>query len=158
MTADISSAYQLLSTDFFLPVRPAGPIAGMRSRSEMIISGWRAGLRERTEITRDFSLDARAAFGPKAKFTSRTSWNLLPALADPGDITEARGTILEISAAADWRVYGNVKVRGGYSFWSYQANSGTRTRRYTDGSTYDLEFDRVRSSRKGLFLGLAWGF
>ena len=150
--------YKTLSTDFFLPTPPAGPMTGLDSSAKMVWSGWRAGFREQARITDAFSAEGKIALGPTMSYKGRNFWNLETELADPGVRQSATGLLLEYSVSANWRFWKQFELEGGYLTWFYSAGSGTETYYYTDGTSWKGKLNRVKAAREGMFVSLAWKF
>jgi len=157
-TLRLSRGYNVLSTDFFLPTPPAGPFPGLDSGTSMIWYGWHAGFREQARISDCLSAEGRAALGPGLRFARKSYWNLDTALANPGVVDKARGTLLDLSVSASWKFWRQFELDGGYQMWMYSASSGTRTYYYADGTRQYWTVDLVKTALKGMFLSLSWKY
>lgn len=149
---------KILSTDFFLPTPPVGPMTGLDSRSRMLWYGWRGGFRERVNLGKNFSAEGKFGFGPALKYRGEAYWNLDTALANPGVRTVATGHVVEGSAAVSYKFWEQFELEGGWMVWAYKAASGRETRHYTDGTTWQGKLNRVKATRKGFFFGLSWKY
>lgn len=156
--AHITDGYQHLSTDFFLPSPPPGPITGLNSTSRMTWYGWRAGFREQARLSANFSAEGRASFGPRVWFTGEDFLNLQPDLANPSLRHSARGIVLELEGSLSWKFWKQFELEGGYLIWKYSASSGKETSYHTDGSTMEGKLNKVLATRKGFFLALSWKY
>ena len=154
----LANGYKSLSTDFFLPTPPAGPLTGLDSTSRMTWAGWRAGFREQVRISENFSAEGKASFGPRLRFTGEDYWNLETSLANPGIKRSAYGMGLELSGSASWRFWKQFELEGGYLVWKYSSASGRETIYYSDGTTWQGKLNKILSTRKGFFLALSWKF
>ena len=70
----------------------------------------------------------------------------------------ARGIAMEIAASVAWKFWKQFQLEGGYLAWVYSAASGTETFYYADGSEWEGKLNKVKATRKGLFLGLSWKY
>ncbi len=156
--ARLFNGNQILSTDFFLPVPPAGPIAGLNSRARMAWYGWRGGFREKANLGSNFFAEGKLAFGPAMKYRGQAYFNLDPGLKNPGLRDSATGQLLEFSISASYRFWKQFEAECGWMAWAYTASSGKETYYYTDGSTWEGKLDRVKAARKGVFFGLIWKY
>lgn len=154
----LANGYKSLSTQFFLPTPPVGPLVGLNSTSRMTWAGWRAGFREQARISENFSAEGKASFGPRLRFTGEDYWNLETSLADPGVKRSAYGMGLELEGSASWRFWKQFELEGGYLVWKYSTTSGRETYYYADGTSWQGKLNKVLSSRKGFFLALTWKF
>ncbi len=154
----LANGYKSLSTQFFLPTPPAGPLSGLDSTSRTRWYGWRAGFRDQIRLAENFSAEGKASFGPRLRFTGEDYWNLETSLADPGLKRSAYGMGLELSGSASWRFWKQFQLEGGYLVWKYSASSGRETYYYADGTSWQGKLNKILSSRKGFFLALSWKF
>lgn len=149
---------KIMSTDFFLPTAPVGPMTGLDSRARMAWYGWTGGFRERADLGKGFTAEARFAFGPTMKYRGSNYWNLEASLANPGVRSAATGTLSEFDVSASYKFWKNFEVNGGWMVSAYNAASGTETRYYTDGTTSQGALNRVKATRKGLTFGFSWKY
>ncbi|HCC49350.1 MAG TPA: hypothetical protein DEQ38_14740 [Elusimicrobia bacterium] len=149
---------KIMSTDFFLPTAPVGPMTGLDSRARMAWYGWRGGFRERAVLGKNFFAEARFGFGPTMKYRGENYWNLDTALANPGVRNAATGILTEFEISASWKFWKQFRAEAGWMVWAYRAASGRETYRYADGSTWEGTLNRVKATRKGLYLGLSWQY
>lgn len=153
-----SKGYKSLSTQFFLPTPPVGPLTGLDSTSRMTWSGWRAGFRDQIRFSENFSAEGKASFGPRLRYTGEDFWNLETSLANPGVKRSGYGMGLELEGSASWKFWKQFQLEGGYQVWKYSATSGRETYYYADGTSWQGKLNNVLSSRKGFFLALSWKF
>ena len=156
--ARLFNGSQILSTDFFLPVPPVGPLAGLDSRSRMAWYGWRGGFREKARLGNNFSAEGKLAFGPTMKYRGQAYFNLDPGLKNPGLRNSATGQLVEFSISASYKFWKRFEAECGWMAWAYTSSSGRETYYYTDGSTWEGKLNRVKATRKGVFLGLTWKY
>ena len=147
-----------LSTDFFLPTAPAGPMTGLNSWSNMVWQGWRGGFREQANLGKNFYAEAKFAFGPTMKYRGQTYWNLDTTLAKPGIRNRATGHLVEFEISASYKFWKQFEFEGGWMAWAYTAASGRDMYYYADGTTWEGDLDRVKATRKGVFFGLSWKY
>lgn len=152
------NGYKIMSTDFFLPTPPVGPMTGLNSRARMAWYGWTGGFREQASLGKDFSAEARFAFGPTMKYRGENFWNLDTALANPGVRSAATGFLAEFEISASYKFWKQFQLDAGWMSAAYSAASGRETYYYTDGSTWEGKLDRVKATSKGLFFGLSWKY
>lgn len=149
---------KILSTDFFLPTAPVGPMTGLDSRSRMAWYGWTGGFREQARLGKDFSAEARFAFGPTMKYRGETYWNLDTSLANPGIRSAATGHLAEFDISVSWKFWKKFELDGGWMVSAYNAASGSETYYYANGTTGKGSLNRVKATRKGLYFGLSWKY
>ncbi len=154
----IYNGYKSLSTDFFVPTPPVGPLIGLNSTSRMTWYGWRAGFRDQVRFSETFSAEGKASFGPKLHFIGEDFWNLETYLADPGIKRRSYGLVLELEGSVSWKFWKQFELEAGYLIWKYSAASGTEIFRYADGTTWEGKLSKVLATRKGFFTGLSWKF
>lgn len=154
----ISDWYTELSTNFFLPTYPVGPVAGMDSTSRMRVYGWRGGFRDQVRLSDKFYTEGKFGFGPWTKFNGEDHWNLRTDLEDPGIRRKATGILLDFSACLAWKFWKGFELEGGYQVWVYTSSSGKERYYYTDGDTEEYDLDRVKVGRKGFFFTLSWKY
>ncbi len=153
-----SNGANLIDNNAFPPADPAGPLTGLNSRSRMAWYGWRGGFRERVNLGRNFSAEGKFGFGPALKYRGETYWNLDTDLANPGVRAAATGHLVEGSAAVSYKFWEQFEFEAGWMAWSYKAASGRETLYYADGTTWEGELTKVKSTRKGFFFGLSWKY
>lgn len=152
------NGYKTLSTDFFLPTDPVGPMTGLDSSARMAWYGWTGGFRERADLGRGFTAEARFSFGPTMKFRGRNYWNLDSTLANPGVRNAATGTLAEFDISGSYKFWKNFELNGGWMLSSCNASSGSETRYYADGTTGQAALSRVKATRKGFTFGISWKY
>lgn len=155
--AHLTNGYQTLSNSL-LPAPPEGPINGLNSRARMAWYGWRFGVREQADLGKGFSAEARFAYGPLMKYRGENYWNLDASMSNPGVRTNATGQLAEFSISASYKFWKKFEAEAGWISWAYKSASGSETRYYANGSTLAGDVTRVRSARKGAFLGLTWRY
>lgn len=154
----IFNGYKIMSTDFFLPTAPVGPMTDLDSRASMLWQGWRLGFREQANLGKNFFAEGKLAFGPYLKYKGSNYWNLDTNLKNPGIRSTATGNLVEFSLSASYRFWRHFEFEGGWMAWSYKAASGDETFYYTDGSTWQGKLNKVKATRKGTFFGLSWKY
>lgn len=152
------NGYKIMSTDFFLPTAPVGPMTGLDSRATMRWHGLRLGFREQANLGKNFFAEGKFAFGPYMKYKGTNYWNLDTTLQNPGIRSSATGNLVEFSLSASYKFWRQFKLEGGWVAWSYKAASGKQTYYYTNSSTWEGKLNKVKATRKGVFFGLSWKY
>lgn len=156
--ARLFNGYKIMSTDFFLPTAPVGPMDGLNSRYRMAWYGWTGGFRERADLGKDFTAEARFAFGPTMKYRGEAFWNLESSLARPGVRNAATGHLAEFDITVSYKFWKNFRLDGGYMAASYGAGSGTETVYYANGTKIEGKLDKIKATRRGLHFGFSWQY
>jgi hypothetical protein len=154
----LSEGDNTLSSAFFEPTPPRGPFSRLDTTAEMTWKGWRGGFRERSVISRLFSMEAKLAFGPKMAYRGEGTRNLSTDPANVSYLDTANGQLVEFSISGTWKVKSNFQVEGGYMGWNYGTRSGKRDIVYSNGTSSRVKLDEIRTGRKGWFLGLVWKY
>ena len=156
----ISNGYQLLASDFVPGVTtpPVGPFSGLDSIYKMSWSGFRAGFRERSRLSRTFAAEAKFAISPFITYEGVGYWNLRPDLASPAFKHSAKGSVTEFSISAEWVPLRRLLVNAGYMGMFYKANGGVDRTFAADGTQADADLESVKTTRTGWFFSLAFKY
>lgn len=151
----ISDGNQLLATDLVILTPPVGPFSGLNSTYRMRWRGARAGLRERTMLSKIFTMEAKFGFSPFIVYEGEGYWNLRGDLANPSFIHFAKGSVAEFSAAMEWTPLKRLQVFAGYMGVFYAAKDGVARTFASDGRQSEITLENAKTSRKGWFFSLS---
>ena len=154
----MSNGNQLLATNFIITTPPIGPFSGLDSTYRMRWRGARAGLRERTRLSRIFTIEAKFSFSPFMVYEGEGYWNLRPDLANPSFAHFAKGSAAEFSAALEWTPLKRLLVNAGYMGSFYNAKDGVDRTFASNGTQSEITLENAKTSRKGWFLSLSFKY
>ena len=151
----ISDGNQLLAADLVILTPPEGPFPGLNSTYRMRWRGARVGLRERTRLSKIFTMEGKFGFSPFMAYSGEGYWNLRDDFANPSFVHFAKGSVAEFSASMEWIPLKRLQVFAGYMGVFYNAKDGVDRTFFSDGTQSEITLENAKSSRKGWFFSLS---
>ncbi|MBI5623263.1 MAG: hypothetical protein HY924_05750 [Elusimicrobia bacterium] len=169
-TFHLREGNQVITNNTWSQTPPEGPFEGLDSRYRFHWEGFRFGIREEVVFPKGWALTGRFAYAPDLEFLGEGAWNrnkpMAPGFFDGMELKQggtnslqtARGRSFDGMVAASYSPWNFLSAELGYLYMYFKGGKGTDKILYSDGSSEDIELERVTSKRSGFFTGLTFKY
>ncbi|MFC1452962.1 hypothetical protein ACFLSJ_06410 [Verrucomicrobiota bacterium] len=130
---------------------------GVNATYDFEWQGVRVGVHGEYSFTRELSASAELAIIAGVQYEGEAFWALRDDYRStpPNFVHEAdNGSGVDVSVFVSYFPWENMGFRGGYRSLTWDAEDGTDTTYFADGSALETPLDSVESTRQGFFVGL----
>lgn len=138
--------------------QPLGPFTGLNSSYDADWTGPWAGLQLALGLTKTLRLSAEGGYY-WMDYSANADWNLRGDFAHPVSFShKADGTSTRVSAQLDWQLWQAVALGVGGAYQQWQADAGTDTVYFFDGSSDTTPLNGVNRKSWSAWLALSGHF